>query len=114
MIDKWDIALFKRFLKLAESKGTDTIKVISGDKPNTWIVTIVNGGNKIVEQTKREPIKCPMCLEATMEDKSIGDVYKATGTEIYICPVCPCVVFEYHNQQNWMDVGCALGLEQVE
>lgn len=41
MFDKWDIALFKRFLKLAKSKGTGTITVVCGDKPNTWVVTIV-------------------------------------------------------------------------
>lgn len=68
----------------------------------------------MADKEKREEIKCPMCLEATMEDKSIGDVYKGTGTEIHICPACPCVVFEYHNQQNWMDVGEAVGLSQVE
>ena len=47
MIDKWDIVLFKRFLKLARTKGTDTIKVVAGDKINTYIVTVIpNKGGK--------------------------------------------------------------------
>jgi len=40
MIDKYDIALFQRFLRLARTEGTDTIKVVVGDKADTWVVSL--------------------------------------------------------------------------
>jgi len=61
-----------------------------------------------------ETMKCPMCKEADMEDVSIGDVYNGKGTEIHICPDCPCVVFEYCDHQNWIDVGMALKLTRIK
>ena len=44
MIDKWDVAKLDRWLKLAKSKGTDAIKIVCGDKPDTWVVTEVKEG----------------------------------------------------------------------
>lgn len=40
MIDKYNIAILERWLKLAKTKGTDTIKIVCGDKIGEWIVTI--------------------------------------------------------------------------
>lgn len=42
VIDKWDIARLEKWLKLAKTKGTDAIKIVCGDKPDTWIVTEEN------------------------------------------------------------------------
>lgn len=58
--------------------------------------------------------KCPMCGSTDHKDISVGDIYKGIGTEIHACQPCPCVWFEFHNQRNWMDVGEALELGQVE
>lgn len=38
MIDKYDINLFRLWLKLAQTRGTDIIKVKCADQPNTWTV----------------------------------------------------------------------------
>lgn len=40
MIDKWDIELFEKFLKLAKTEGTDAIKVVAGDTANTYKVSL--------------------------------------------------------------------------
>ncbi|GAH89294.1 unnamed protein product [marine sediment metagenome] len=40
MIAEWDIAILKRWLKLAKVEGTDAIRVVSGDNPNTYVVTV--------------------------------------------------------------------------
>jgi len=36
----YDIELFRKWLNLSIKLGTDTIKVVAGDKPNTWVVSI--------------------------------------------------------------------------
>lgn len=41
MIDQDDIKLLKQFVKIAQKEGTDSIKVVVGDEPNTWIVKII-------------------------------------------------------------------------
>jgi len=46
MIDKYDIKLFKKFLHLAKTKGTDAIKVVVGDNPDSWVVSIIVKYNK--------------------------------------------------------------------
>lgn len=40
MIDKWDIAKLKEWLKLAQTKGTDAIKIVAGDEPQSYVVKI--------------------------------------------------------------------------
>lgn len=40
MIDKHDIAILRKWLKLAQAKGTDAIKIVAGNKPNTYIVSL--------------------------------------------------------------------------
>lgn len=38
MLSRYDINLFRKFLQLAKTQGTDVIKVVVGDEPNSWIV----------------------------------------------------------------------------
>lgn len=58
-------------------------------------------------QPKHIP-QCPMCCESDMEEKSIGN------TEIWVCPRCPCVCFEYHDIYNLQDLMTSLGHPQLE
>jgi len=39
--DSRDIEILHSCLKLAITYGTDKIKVVAGEKPNTWIITIL-------------------------------------------------------------------------
>lgn len=41
MIDRYAIEMFQKFLKLAETQGTDAIKIVAGDAPNTYVVEII-------------------------------------------------------------------------
>ena len=43
MIAKYDIAKLKHWLKLAQKQGTDKIKIVVGNKPDTWIVSVLDG-----------------------------------------------------------------------
>lgn len=38
MIDIHDIAILQRWLKLAATQGTDVLKIVVADQPNTWTV----------------------------------------------------------------------------
>jgi len=38
VIDQYDIDKIKSWLHLAQTEGTDRIKIVAGDEPNTWIV----------------------------------------------------------------------------
>lgn len=38
----YDIELFRKWLDKSVREGTDAIKVVAGDKPNTWVVTILD------------------------------------------------------------------------
>jgi hypothetical protein len=38
----WDIELFRDWLAKAMREGTDRLKVVVGDKPNTWVVTVLD------------------------------------------------------------------------
>lgn len=40
MIDRWDVKRLEGWLKLARTEGTSVIRIVSGDKPNTWLVSI--------------------------------------------------------------------------
>ena len=40
--DSYDIALFHKWLVISIREGTDRIKVVVGDKPNTWVVTVLD------------------------------------------------------------------------
>lgn len=46
MIDKWDVAKLEKWLKLAKTKGTDAIRIVSGGEPNTWMVIECNDKDK--------------------------------------------------------------------
>jgi len=41
MIDWYDIEVLTRWLKLAKTKGTDSIKIVAGPGPGQYIVTII-------------------------------------------------------------------------
>lgn len=41
MIDEYDIEVLKHWLHLAKTIGTDAIKIVAGDEPNTYKVTII-------------------------------------------------------------------------
>lgn len=61
-IDKWDVALFKRFLKLAQREGTNRIKVIVGDKPETWVVSLHDAAKEKPERPfVMVPCYCILC-----------------------------------------------------
>lgn len=64
MIDKWDVEILKRWLKLAQTEGTDRIKIVAGPEMNSWIVRQVDSpeGEKMsrVRQLKTMPV-CPEC-----------------------------------------------------
>lgn len=38
MIDKNDIAILRCWLTLAETQGTDAIRITEGEEPATWII----------------------------------------------------------------------------
>lgn len=38
----YDIELFRKWLSMSVIEGTDRIKVIAGDKPNTYLVTLID------------------------------------------------------------------------
>ena len=38
--DKWDVATFQKMLRLAQSKGPSHIRIVCGDEPLTYKVTI--------------------------------------------------------------------------
>jgi len=40
MIDKYDIDVLQYWLRLAKTVGTDAVKIVSGDEPNTYKVTV--------------------------------------------------------------------------
>lgn len=40
MIDKWDVEILERWLKLAKTEGTDRIKIVAGPEMNSWIVRV--------------------------------------------------------------------------
>lgn len=61
-----------------------------------------------------EVIVCPMCGSTEHTDLSSRDSIGNYRTEIWSCQMCPCVWFENYNQLDWMDVGEALGLKEVE
>ena len=47
MIDKWDIAILERWLKLARTKGTTAIKIVVGDRPNEWTIKEIVDGAEV-------------------------------------------------------------------
>ena len=60
--------------------------------------------------------KCPMCgsEDQTAFTKPPYKEPPAHTTEVHGCIDCPCVWFEFHDQQDWINLGDALGLHQAE
>jgi hypothetical protein len=44
--DKWDVEIFEKMLKLARTKGPSHIRIVAGDEPCTYKVTIDDRATK--------------------------------------------------------------------
>lgn len=47
---------------------------------------------------ENDVVTCPICGDSTMEYKPIHGVNKQT--EIWVCPECPAVLFEYWTDED--------------
>lgn len=52
MIDKWDIEKFEWFLRLARTEGTDVIKIVAAEKPNTWLVSVFPEKGRLAQKRR--------------------------------------------------------------
>lgn len=100
MIDKNDVDILKLWLTFARTEGTDRIKIVVGDKPDTWVVTVVPkyryagsvmGRLQLAEPsiTEMERAKCNKCKSTFPFIPKKLNSTKTGICGIYPrCPVC--------------------------
>jgi hypothetical protein len=72
-IDKFDISFFRRFLKIAETEGTDSIKLVAGDKAHTyevWVKPRPDGFPRLMN-----PVRNPNPLDGLTNERARKKVY---------------------------------------